>query len=229
MNAIKRVWAYASRHKHVKDSLDVIEKSLTAHNFDYDKFCVGFNGGKDCTVLLHLIYTVLVKHQGNGDEKLKAYYVKGADTFPELAEFVELSVTRYGLDLIAVEETDYKKALEVFKNSEVGKSVDTIFMGTRASDNATSLQVEQRTDPGWPEFLRFSPILHWSYREVWSFLRDLQIPYCSLYDKGYTSLGAQSKTFVNPKLKVVTPEGETIYLPAYALQDPDAERSGRSN
>ena len=34
-----------------------------------------------------------------------------------------------------------------------------------------------------------NPIIDWSDAEVWEFIREYKIPYCSLYDKGYKRLG----------------------------------------
>jgi FAD synthetase len=58
-------------------------------------------------------------------------------------------------------------------------------MGMRRTDpHAGDLQEFTPTDPGWPQFDRIFPILDWEYSEVWAFLKDLSVSYCSLYDKG---------------------------------------------
>lgn len=34
-----------------------------------------------------------------------------------------------------------------------------------------------------------NPIVDWTTEEVWEFIREYNIPYCSLYDEGYERLG----------------------------------------
>lgn len=71
--------------------------------------------------------------------------------------------------------------------------------------------------------MRINPILHWSYHDVWSFLRECELPYCSLYDEGYTSLGSTTNTHRNEALR--RPDGS--FAPAYLLPDARLERAGR--
>jgi len=75
--------------------------------------------------------------------------------------------------------------------------------------------------------MRVFPILDWDYCEIWKFLRDFDLPYCSLYDQGYTSLGEKHNSQPNPSLKVEGANGEYHYRPAYTLQDGALERMSR--
>ena len=76
--------------------------------------------------------------------------------------------------------------------------------------------------------MRINPILPWSYSHVWTFLRSLSLPYPSLYDLGYTSLGSPANTKPNPALAYTDQRtGETRFRPAYMLEDHSLERKGR--
>lgn len=49
--------------------------------------------------------------------------------------------------------------------------------------------------------LRLLPILKWNFQTVWSFIRECNIEYCSLYDQGYTEVGDRVNSIVNPFLE----------------------------
>ena len=220
------VWNYAESRPVVKESLQIISKCFDTCNCDTSRFCIGFNGGKDCTVLLTLVNAVKYRKTPTS-EQLVAFYAQSSDRFEELDHFVEQSVIRYNLKIIKF-SASIKEALGELR--EQSPSIHAIFMGTRRTDLDGSIQIKafEKTDPDWPDFLRVSPILDWSYHDVWQFLLDLKIPYCSLYDRGYSSLGSPSNTRVNPKLIAGPSNGERI-LPAYMLADGDDERKGRNN
>lgn len=71
--------------------------------------------------------------------------------------------------------------------------------------------------------MRVHPILSWTYGGTWDLIRRFHLPYCCLYDSGYTSLGTQSNTLPNAMLK----RTDGTYRPAYELRCWDGERLGR--
>lgn len=107
-------------------------------------------------------------------------------------------------------------------------NIKAVVMGTRSTDpHGASLKVFHPTDEGWPQLMRINPILSFSYNNVWALLRGLSLPYCTLYDEGYTSLGSVSTTSPNPALRYTDADGAVRYKPAYELTDLDLERAGR--
>jgi FAD synthetase len=51
--------------------------------------------------------------------------------------------------------------------------------------------------------------------------------YCSLYSRGYTSIGKRSTTSPNPELAIKGEDGEIQYSHADQLTDDSKERLGR--
>ena len=74
-----------------------------------------------------------------------------------------------------------------------------------------------------PSILRFSPILEWTQRDVWDFILATEVPYCSLYDKGYTAIGMKGETLTNPFLVRDHPTGKNLEPIIQTLQTPGHE------
>eukprot|EP00948_MAST-09A_sp_MAST-9A-sp1_P001384 g1384.t1 len=97
------------------------------------------------------------------------------------------------------EGTGYRKGLETL--TEV-HNVSCVFMGTRSTDPDGKSQTKlEPSSLGWPAFMRINPILDWTYQDVWYFLLRGSLPYCSLYNRGYTSIGYRYNTQKNPGLQ----------------------------
>ncbi|KAI5837607.1 hypothetical protein DFP73DRAFT_575895 [Morchella snyderi] len=211
-----------------KISLQVIQEALQRYSFD--ELAISFNGGKDCLVLLIIFLAELSQNSlpKSSIASLNAVYVMSQHPFPEVDEFVDICVPSYHLDL-ARYALPMKKAFETYL--EQNKKVKAIFVGTRRTDpHGEFLTHFDRTDHGWPDFMRVHPVIDWHYQEVWTFLRALEIPYCSLYDKGYTSLGGTTDTHPNPVL-LENKSGESTprFKPAYELVEDLQERLGRDS
>lgn len=186
---------------------------------------LSLNGGKDSTALLHLIRAALCirkneEQQIDGLEGIVTFFFDKADDFPDVVQFTKDTDVQYSLKM-KIYTTDFFSGLHDLLGET---NVQGIFLGTRSGDpNAGDQQIFSPSSIGWPTFMRINPIMDWSYHDVWEFLILCKLPYCSLYDQGYTSLGSVDTTF--PNMALARPDGN--FSPAHMLQDPKLERSGR--
>lgn len=205
----------------VQEAIDIINQCM--EKYSSEEICMCYNGGKDCLAVLHLSYALMRKKYP--DLKLQAVYITEDKAFPQVTEFVQQSINRYDLDC-EVLPGPMKSAL--FKLLEERPKIKAVIMGTRRSDPySDTLGFFTPTDKDWPPMMRVTPILNWKYNNIWDFVRGLYLPYCSLYDWGYTSIGSQNNTLPNPLLVTKDRAGQVMYLPAHLLQEPDMERRGR--
>lgn len=181
------------------DARDVIDEALRSYR--YPVFF--YNGGKESTVLLHML----------GDS-LPIVYIRSEDEFGEMREFVER--TRIDRTFTG----SFHAALETLH----AEGCDVVIFGARASDPPYVTTHFSSTDDGWPAITRVLPLLTWTYADVWAYIDRHQLPYCPLYERGYTSLGSTRRTFRNWHLFA---NGE--FRHARQLTDGTHERSGRTS
>nr|XP_012143208.1 PREDICTED: FAD synthase-like isoform X2 [Megachile rotundata] len=213
----KMVFEDAENQPHIKNALNILQKCYKMYK--PEEIFISFNGGKDCTVVLHL--TACVAKLQNISSLLCLYVT--AEPFPEVDSFVEKAARYYDLELIK-KRFPIQQALHSLLSER--KNLKASLMGMRSGDpGSENVEAFTPTDPSWPKLIRVNPILNWSYDQVWKFLLKHNVPYCPLYDQGYTSLGRKSTTVPNPRLR--DPNNPSSYLPAYTLADESAERQGR--
>lgn len=230
----------------IKEALNCLDHAYRLYG--PESVLCSYNGGKDAVVILHLLraaHAHYYREQNKTSQEVqpirpRAVYFDHKDEFPEVLALLHDTVKEYDVDMVAFEQgISFSDGLRLLveNNFPSGTSSNTFPMafvlGTRSSDpNAHSQGHFAPSSHYMPPFMRVNPILEWNYGHVWHFLRLFQLPYCCLYDMGYTSLGTVKDTRPCPALAVagvVGTEKESVpkYWPAYMLRDWDQERAGR--
>ncbi|XP_030381574.1 FAD synthase isoform X2 [Scaptodrosophila lebanonensis] len=212
----------------MQTAFDFFTQTLELYSVDQLMFC--FNGGKDCTVLLDLLMRYCRLHSINSRD-IPMLYIKSDDAFAEIDEFVARCVRHYNVQLIEYKES-LKEAL-THMSADMPR-IKAVFVGSRNTDPyCEHLEPMSPTDNGWPAMMRLNPLLQWSYHDVWHYIHMYNVPYCRLYDQGYTSIGYRSNTVPNPHLlrcesdTHCANDGTCCYRPAWELEDATQERAGR--
>lgn len=263
-------YPHASMLAQVRSTLAFCKAQLRRFGLRHTAF--SFNGGKDCTVLLHLLRMAFQEMREEDDaavnatasadgpssspapspsswslSELTCIYFQEANEFDAIQSFMSEMSTAYSLSLAHMCGS-FKLGLIALQAS---KPIRAIFMGQRAGDPGATAEKVAHSDKGWPDFDRVNPLIEWSYDEVWIFLRQFRLPYCTLYEQGYTSLGHKFNTAPNPALLITDDDDEAAatgaataaapasspaaaasasplrYRPAWQLLDPRREREGR--
>jgi FAD synthetase len=201
--------------RRVLHAISVIQSAFALYGSS--GLALSFNGGKDCLVVLHLIFAALAQDDGH-DLPQVVYFFKPGD-FAEMTAFMRETARTFRFPIRELDLGGFKQGLEALQS----QGVRGVLMGQRRTDPYAPQAEFASTSPGWPDMMRINPILDLDYAGVWAFLRACGLTYCSLYDEGYTSLGSKDETSKHPQL--VSPDSKP--RPAHSLQDAD-ERAGRS-
>jgi phosphoadenosine phosphosulfate reductase len=161
-----------------------------------------FTGGKDSTTVLSLIREIY------GNVPIPVIFVDTGLKFKETYEFIEKLKNRWSLHLIVAKNEDALKQIEPAKDKEKCcyllkvvplsrcikennfRGLITAIRWDEQEARANEKYLSKREDH-W----RIQPILHWTEKDIWDYIKSRNIPYNPLYDKGYRSLSCTPCTF----------------------------------
>jgi phosphoadenosine phosphosulfate reductase len=168
------------------------------------KIALAWTGGKDSTVTLHLL-----REMGGGIVPVPVLNIDTSVKFKEIYEFRDQLAASWQLDLrverneaaikaitIAADKEECCRLLkvEVIHQALRKYSWEALITGLRWDEHPDRSEEPYFTEIEDPVHVRVNPILHFTERDIWEYIRSNQVPFCSLYLKGYRSLGCEPCT-----------------------------------
>lgn len=162
------------------------------HHAPSEGYWVGFSGGKDSVVALELMKMAGVKFDAHFNlttidppevvRFTKDYHPEVELVIPKIP-FIKMIVTR-GFPM-----RQSRWCCEEYKEiGGVGRMVVTGIRWEESRKRSKRQMVEACYKTGMHKTY-LHPIIHWTNVDVWNFIRERKLPYCSLYDKGWKRIG----------------------------------------
>jgi len=126
-------------------------------------------------------------------DKCARRYGTRLEVFFPSADEVEKMVAAHGINLFYNSVEQRQTCCEVRKIHPLRRALSGMSVwitGLRKEQSSERQVVEMlEIDTEHGGILKVNPLAHWSEAQVWSYVRDHGVPYNSLYDAGYTSIG----------------------------------------
>jgi phosphoadenosine phosphosulfate reductase len=169
-----------------------------ASTFPHDRLGLVSAFGPGSAVLIHLLADIA--------PDLPVVFVDTLHHFPETLRHVETVRARYGLNLrVYRPESDLAAFEEIYgerlweRDLELYQRVSKVEPFRRATDPLDAWFTGRRRDQASTraslpavevgDKIRINPLAGWTRSDLWSFILENQLPYNSLHDRGYTSIG----------------------------------------
>lgn len=166
-----------------------------------DEIFVAWTGGKDSTVILHLIRSVF-----KNTIPFKVFFNDSTIEFPQIYTFIKKLVKNWNIDLVhlkhlnedlkAFEKAKHKEEkMEIMRLAKVN-AINYAISKYRVKAFISGIRWDEHEARSHEKYFskrlshtRVHPILHFDLEDIWNYIKTFNVPYVDLYDKGYKSLG----------------------------------------
>lgn len=190
----------AEDDKDLKDKISKSKKVIREALKKYGDSCgIAWTGGKDSMVMLHLIKEV------TKNRFPPVMFIDHGLHFKQTYEFVAKMKKNWDLKLIVSsdkktaedlsQEKSKKRRRELARILKIKTITSTVkkrkwkalFVGIRWDEHPA--RSEEKYFSKRKDHLRIHPLLHFSEKDIWRYIKKFNLPYNPLYDMGYRSLG----------------------------------------
>ncbi|RDJ32037.1 MAG: phosphoadenylyl-sulfate reductase [Crenarchaeota archaeon] len=131
------------------------------------------------------------------DDVRKKYGIKFEVLFPDTIE-VQQMVHEKGMNLFYDSVENRKLCCEIRKvhpTNKMLKTLDGWITGLRRDQTSNRNEAKMfEIDTQHDDILKINPIINWTWDQVWKYIKENNVPYNKLLDKGYPSIGCEPCT-----------------------------------
>jgi len=160
-------------------------------------------------------YSLIDRTRTRCDMQVEVYY-------PNTAA-IEKMVREHGINFFYESVANRRLCCNVRKVEPLMRALsglDAWITGLRREQSVTRTEVKKvEIDEAHGKIVKVNPLADWSNEKVWNYVKKNNVPYNTLYDKGYTSIGCE------PCTRPIKP-GEDIRAGRWWWESPDEKECG---
>ena len=155
-------------------------------------------------------------------DRLRSRYAHEIEVYAPDAEEVAGYVAAHGMNAF-YESADLRKSCcHIRKVKPLARALagrDGWLTGLRRAQSVTRTELPLREFDAAHGLVKFNPLADWSELQVWNYIRDRDVPYNALHDRGYPSIGC------DPCTRAIRP-GEDIRAGRWWWETRDSKECG---
>ena len=159
-------------------------------------------------------YEVIEKTQARYKIKISVY-------FPDAQE-VEKMVNEKGINLFYHSIENRKLCCGIRKINPLKRALEGMdgwITGLRREQSPTRTDMQVVEWDEGNQLIKVNPLLDWSEKQTWDFIKENKIPYNTLHDKGFPSIGCQ------PCTRAIV-QGEDVRTGRWWWENPETKECG---
>jgi phosphoadenosine phosphosulfate reductase len=187
----------------------ILERALSL----FDNLAISFSGAED-------VVLIDMAHRINKD--IKVFSLDTGRLHPETYQFIDQVRKRYGITievmypsaadvealvkakgLFSFYEDGHKECCDIRKVAPLRRKLSTLnawVTGQRKDQNPSTrasvpvVQVDNAFSTDENTLIKFNPLANWTSADVWMYIRSYEVPYNSLHERGFISIGCEPCT-----------------------------------
>ena len=125
-------------------------------------------------------------------QRMRGRYSREVEVFRPDAADVQGYVSAHGANAFYESVELRKSCCHIRKVAPLSRALagrDAWVTGLRRAQSVTRTDLPLREFDAAHGLVKFNPLAEWSEQEVWAYVRDREVPYNALHDRGYPSIG----------------------------------------